>query len=356
MSEMKKLKELYVDFSYPSAGKLVKIAKKKGLKVKTADVKAFVKRQAVDQIHKTKRLKPGYIVSTVPWKKYQGDLLDMSKFSNKNKGYKWVLMVVEIFTRYAWAVPLKTKRTSEVASALETVFKNQKPLSLTTDSGNEFTGAPAQKLYKKIGLQHITVDIGNHKSLGIIDRFTRTLRAKITRVQTAGKTTKWVDKLQKIVHAYNDSPHSGINDIEPNEADSGKNRVVIGTINEAKRLVNVENSINSIEVGDTVRILNKKGTFTKGTFAKWSAKMYEVERVTSAYVFLVGGLKKNKRNVMVVNGLDESIADFEPQQVAHKRNKVAKDLKKVDIKSSNIVTGKRSRGLSSAALRRIAAQ
>ena len=353
---MKKLKELYIEFSYPSAGKLIKIAKKKGLKVKTADVKAFVNRQAVEQIHKTKRLKPGYIVSTVPWKKYQGDLLDMSKFSHKNNGYKWVLMVVEIFTRYAWAVPLKTKRTSEVAAAMETVFKDHKPLSLTTDSGNEFGGAPAQKLYKKIGLQHINVDIGNHKALGIIDRFTRTLRAKLTKVQTASKTTKWVDKLQKIVSGYNDSPHSGINDIEPNEADTIPNQVVIGTINEAKRRVNVENAINSIEVGDQVRVRNKKGTFTKGTFAKWSAKIYEVERVTGTYVFLDGGLKKNKRNVMVVNGLEESIADFEPQQVAHKRSKVAKDLKKVDIKASNIRTGKRSRGLSNAALRRIAAK
>ena len=57
---------------------------------------------------------------------WSADLIDMREFSNENKDYNYLLNVIDIFTKYAWSIPLKTKTASEVTKAFESILTTKK--------------------------------------------------------------------------------------------------------------------------------------------------------------------------------------------------------------------------------------
>ena len=69
---------------------------------------------------------------------WTADLVDMSSFSRSNKGYKYLLTVIGVFSKYGWIVPLKTKTDKKVAQAFRKLFLGGSPSSLWTDKGIEF--------------------------------------------------------------------------------------------------------------------------------------------------------------------------------------------------------------------------
>ena len=76
------------------------------------------------------------------------DLVDMRKMAKKNSGYQYILMIIDVFSKYGWAAPLKYKRGSEVANALQKIFKKNKCKKLWVDSGTEFYNKDVYKLLK----------------------------------------------------------------------------------------------------------------------------------------------------------------------------------------------------------------
>ena len=71
---------------------------------------------------------------------WAADLADMSEnyLKNNNDGYGYLLLVIDIFSKYGWVIPLKNKEGKTVAEALKTIFKERKPEKLWTDKGKEF--------------------------------------------------------------------------------------------------------------------------------------------------------------------------------------------------------------------------
>ena len=67
------------------------------------------------------------------------DLVEMQQFSKWNKGYRYLLMVLDVFSKYGWIVPLKDKKGETVAEAFKKIFKEgRKPQYLWTDKGKEY--------------------------------------------------------------------------------------------------------------------------------------------------------------------------------------------------------------------------
>ena len=69
---------------------------------------------------------------------WAADLVDMASFPRSNKGNKFLLTVIDVYSKYGWIVPLKNKTGKEVASALVKLFKIAVPSRLWTDKGTEF--------------------------------------------------------------------------------------------------------------------------------------------------------------------------------------------------------------------------
>ena len=139
---------------YKSAVKMYKTAKEKGINVSLKQVENFIWNQPTAQLNKQKNRKVSYnhIVANHVNDVWQADLLDVQKWKRFNHGYRWILNVIDVYSRFAFAVPLKTKSTKEVAEAFRIIFKQIAPYeikpeyrvkpiitpeNLTTDNGKE---------------------------------------------------------------------------------------------------------------------------------------------------------------------------------------------------------------------------
>ena len=209
---------------------------------------------------------------------WQADLADMQTISRFNDGYNYILTVIDILSRYAWARPLKTKRGQEVAAAFDSIFgEGRIPERLQTDQGKEFENIHVRSL-----LQRFNVELFSVKSAykaAMVERFNRTLKTKIWRFFTAKNTHRWVDDLSKFVQAYNQSYHRSIKmkpvDVTPENA-----------MEVWLRLYNIPRNIrpvDDIRIGDRVRISKVKSTFEKGYLPNWTEEEFFVDEINRKF-------------------------------------------------------------------------
>ena len=85
---------------------------------------------------------------------WQMDLVDMQKLSRWNKGNKYLLTVIDVLSKYAWAVPIKSKSSQDMRLGLEGIRRQtspRRPLRVQTDQGKEFYNRGVQAWFKKHG-------------------------------------------------------------------------------------------------------------------------------------------------------------------------------------------------------------
>jgi hypothetical protein len=228
----KTLKEYYENYNYPSVDKLYTILKKDGIIISKDRIKKFIDNQTEQQLTKQtkeKKNKLGHIISFNPDTSYQIDIFDISKYSTYNKNYKYLFAMIDIFSRKAYAIPMKDKTMVQTSKALDKIIVDNKlqPISITSDNDASFEGVDFQKIIKKYDIYHHEVIVGDHHGLGIIDRFARTLKTILTRLFLRTKSKNWVDSLNRIIEAYNKTPNGGIANIAPIEATEQNNRDTI---------------------------------------------------------------------------------------------------------------------------------
>jgi len=322
----------YEVFHYPSAEKLYEILKQK---YKLNEIKEVLRRQNVYQLYYNKpSILGGHILALAPLQLMQIDITFMEKFGNTNSGYKYILLCIDVFSRYAWGMPLKTKAISEITHAFNYV---PKPQSVISDNGNEFLGKEFQALLKSKDINHQTAVLGNHSALGIVDRMTLTLKTMLYKNFIAHKNTKWFANLQDVFDAYNNTPNRGIYGYTPDEAmHDEKVRAVLTTIN--AELIKKAVNKNGVEEGDIVRVRKSNWTFKRGYTPKWSEDVAKVEKIVGNTIYIDG--KRHKIvDVQVVNGGDSRNENDlgEALQKAVKEHKVKTVLKKEGVSEKNII-------------------
>src|SRR6218665_2234257 len=188
----------------------------------------------------------------------------MQYFEEYNDGFKYLLSVVDIFSKYGWNVPLKDRSGKCVSQAFEKIFTSseRKPKKLWVDNGKEF--------YNK--------DVHKKEKSCIIERWNRTMREKMFKYFTANSTRRYIDVLESMVAQFNDTRHSSIK-MSPKDGSMKKNKTIVWTN------LNSINNLNSkpikpkFSVGDKVRITKKKTTFEKGYTARWSEEIFTVTKI-----------------------------------------------------------------------------
>lgn len=273
------MEEIYKKYNFPGQQKLYQLSKKAGLKVTLKQVDEFLKKQNVSQIYSKKIIqKPGHIVAFNPDERVQMDLVDMSKWDKKNGGYKWIFLFVDIFTRKAFAYLMKNKTEDSIEKILELFFKTHKPNVIITDNEAGFTSKLVQKLMDKNQVYHDTVEIQDHKALGIIDRAVQNIKNAIYKHMKDDNTTKYIDKLPDIIKAYNETPNQGIMDIAPNDASKTEHIAELQVMNHQKDLINKKQRVK-YEVGDMVRIRGRQNPFARSYDEKYSDNQYTIVKI-----------------------------------------------------------------------------
>ncbi|XP_060861899.1 uncharacterized protein LOC132938935 [Metopolophium dirhodum] len=200
---------------------------------------------------------------------WQADLVEMIPYSKVNGGYKYILVVIDCFTKFSWAKPLKSKTGKEVTSAMATILVERSPKLLQLDNGKEFYNTTFDALMSKYGIhKYSTFSI---LKASIAERMNRTLKGRMYKEFTARGSREWVSILPKLLDEYNNSPHRTIG-MTPIQADSDPASVVI-----KQRKINNEKI--KFKVGDKVRISTQKGVFTKGYLPNWSTEIFEIIKI-----------------------------------------------------------------------------
>ena len=129
--------------------------------------------QLAEELHKpiTRNFRKRRVISYGIDKNRTADLVEIQKFSKWNKGIKYLLMVIDVFTKYGWIKPLKDKKTESVSSAFDTLFKKskRKPEKLWTDKGSEFISKHFKEFLKKNKI--ILYHIENEEKSSIVERW-----------------------------------------------------------------------------------------------------------------------------------------------------------------------------------------
>lgn len=355
--------ESYKKNYYPSVDKLFIILKKDYPNISRKLIKSVIDSQLSHQLHKKQTDKiHGHMTAYNQNEKWIMDLSDMSNFSTTNKGYKWILFIIDVFTRKLMSMSLKNKKSDTVLNAFITIVKkNGNPNVVISDNGNEFVNNDFKKYLMDNNIHQQTSEPGYHKTLGLIDRVTRTIKEKMTKLWTDNNTTNWIDNIDSIVENYNNSPHKSLKNKAPNDISKFDN--TIESINISKN-VNIENQ-HDFKIGDTVRKKLKKTIFTKGYKQIWSFSTYTIKQINGANATLnndtivkLNDLQKinndngeskthettNEKFVVEIPKLQKDNENhiFESNDI-EKKAKHAKLLKSLDINKSNIIEKKRIR-------------
>lgn len=201
-----------------------------------------------------------------------GDLADFTKLSYFNKGFKWLLIVQDLFSRKLIAlIALKNKTSKETAAALQGLFTLQSPSKFLTDKGGEFLGK-CKEIYLQYNVHHyVTHDVT--QKVAPVERALLVVKQRLFKIMAKEATWKWIDKLAAIVDVYNKSLNRNLG-MSPNEAAEPINQSKV-FYNTVTRHVNKRNIPFKFEVGQVVRIL-KDQTFSKSYTGNYSNVLYEI--------------------------------------------------------------------------------
>ena len=319
----KKLSKLYFNPSNEAGyGGVGKLQKKSNLKLK--NVSNWLEGQESYTLHKPIKYKfeRRRTIVARPFDQAQMDLLDMSAYKNKNKGTKFLLVIVDIFSKYCWVRPLKNKTGEVVLKGLEFVLKDKygkRIKSIQSDKGTEFLNRKVQSFLQKKNIGFFTSENEDIKC-SIVERLNRTLQTKLYRYLTSENTESYLDVLQKIVEGYNNSNHSttGFSPKEVAEHVVSKTPLPGGkTLEDIWHRVykrkksywkpNISASLylknkkkgsihHSLKKGDYVRINKTRKVFKKGYLPGWSRELFIVQEIvlSTPITFKIKDLKEEK--------------------------------------------------------------
>ena len=138
---------------------------------------------------------------------WSADLLDMIDYGVKNnKGYRYILTVIDNFSKFGWTFPLRNKNANTITEAFADIITKRKPKLLETDDGKEFTNKMFNEFLKLNDIKRYS----RYTSKGAVfaERFNRTIRDLLKKPVFEKGNANWIDELQSITNIYNNKIHS----------------------------------------------------------------------------------------------------------------------------------------------------
>ena len=289
------LKKMYFDPSIPGSfegvNKLYEQVKKEGkFKLSKTKIKKWLQNQLSFSLNKrvNRNFKRGKVIVAGIDDQFDADLASMVDYEKSNDGYKYLLVVIDIFSRYGWIQPLKNKSANTIVSAFGKILEEGRiPRRLRTDAATDFTSKHFQEFMKEKGITHFTTH--NEKQANYVEHFIKTIKNKIRRYMSEKRTERYIDVLNSMVNSYNRTWHSGIQS-EPINVNKKNERKLWWQMywpkfdkkeDERKKKKRSRKRLFAYKVGDKVRISHLKSAFLREYDNKWS---YEIFKIIRRYV------------------------------------------------------------------------
>lgn len=207
-------------------------------------------------------------------KQWQADLVDFSAIAAENDNYKYILSVIDVFSRKAWVLGLLNKKTESVAETFDSLIQKTKrrPEKLQTDDGKEFTGKVFQDMLKENGIIHFSTNM--LVKAQIVERFNRTFKNIVHRYFTEKKSLRYIDRLQQFQNNYNSKPHRSLGGLAPDRVNLRNEREVFNL--QYGKYLSERAKKTRFKINDTVRLSSYRKTFARGYTKNYTSEIFTI--------------------------------------------------------------------------------
>ena len=204
----------------------------------------------------------------------QVDLAELILFARVNRGIRYLLVAIDVFSKFLYVIPLKRKNKDEMLKAFKILFKKVRPRNVQTDNGTEFYNKPVKDLFKKYNINHYSTHSEMKASLA--ERVIQTLKNRIYRLFTYRKNKKYIDLLDDLVYSYNKSYHHSIKmapaSVRKKDIPEIYNRLY-GDVKPASK--------SKFKVGDKVKMTHAPSLFKRGYKQGWSVETFTIAAINN---------------------------------------------------------------------------
>lgn len=260
--------------------RLINQLRERGIRIPADDINAWLKSQIPYTVHKDirKNFKRNRVVLTRINETFFTDLVDMQQFASENDGYKYIITIIDGFSKFAWARALRSKSYKEVIGAFSAVFKQRQPENVSSDAGSEFNNKYFKTFLKERDINFYVMRDSRTKC-PVIERFNRTIKERMFRFFTKQGNHRYIDILDDLLVGYNNSVHRTIRmkpiDVVPaNEKQLFFNTYGVQSIHDIYK----ENKVPRNDPGENVRVQKELLPFRKGYLPKWSEEIFTINR------------------------------------------------------------------------------
>ena len=282
------LRRIYYDPSHPASYEGEKavynaVRRERKYRISHKQIREWLQNQDAYSLNKSvKRNFPrGRIIVSGIDDQWDADLASFARDADENDGYKYLLVVIDIFSHYAWIEPIKDKTAREIVRAFnKIIIQGRKPCRLRTDAAKDFTSKVFQEYLKSKDIAHFTTH--SEKQANYVERFIKTIKSRIWRHIRAQNSRRYIDVLQKLVDSYNKSWHTGILSEPINVNKENENRLWWQMYWPKDLRIKKQSKNKKVKflfkVGDKVRISHLRSAFQREYDIKWSGEIFKISK------------------------------------------------------------------------------
>lgn len=305
----------------------------------TRFLKSLEVKQLNNPVKETKDV--GRTVMSAPFQRMEMDLLDLQ--NKEQKGYKYLLNIIDVFSKYALSIALKNKNDSTVLDGFKKLMKelktkfNQYPKTIYSDNGSEFINSNMKKYLIRLRIRQLLTNSnspGSHAKQ--VENFNGYIRRQLHNYEIQYNNPDWTQYYKKVINIYNNTRNRTTNttpiDVMENKAN---NEDVRSNIDKATLNTSDEENKTKYKAGQKVRVKQYTPTFEKKTNnINWSREIYEIVRV-------IGSNTQNTRyKIRMIKDEDNNDVDEPIMETFYKNDlqPISKILIKTDTQPKYIVS------------------
>ena len=209
---------------------------------------------------------------------YDADLAELpGRFPRANQGVKFLLVVVDVLSRFLFVEPLKFKNAEHIVRGFGNIFKKSSRICsrLRSDKGGDFVSLKLSRFLKSKGIIHYHEK--TEKKAAFAERAIKELKKKIYRYINYAGNYKFIHILPKIVKGYNSS-YNRIIETSPDKVTS-ENEHIVWEKTYMNTLIDKYNRTNlryKFKVGDHCRITHEREVFHKSYFQSHTEEIFTI--------------------------------------------------------------------------------
>lgn len=250
--------------------------------ISTPKIREWLNYQDVVTLHKTPTNnfpRNHYIVPGIDHL-WEIDLCDMQSIQSQNDSYRYILSVIDVFSKFGWMVPIKNKTALAITKAFHHVISTsgRKPKAVQSDSGTEFKNATFRNFLSHNGIKQNFPLIQSKQKAAVVERWNRSLKQLMFKFFThKGESyRRYIDVLPDLVNVYNNSVHRTIK-MKPSEVTAENSGTVYKNIRNSHR--------NLLNVGAYVRIVRNKASLEHGYTEKWTREVFKIIKIIDKHPY-----------------------------------------------------------------------